>query len=216
MTVRWGIDLVAEQLKHNQIGFSVKILEGDALIIVDVQSDFCPGGNSPVEDGDAIATRLSDTSMLFHANKGRIFASQEWHPTNHSSFRDNGGTWPTHCVRGTAGAAFHTNLRLPIGSIIIRKGEDPAKMGFSAFEDSSLNSHLRRLDIKRVFVGGIPTEYSVQHTVVDAIQNGFVTHLLSDGVSGFNANPDDCDRAIESMAANGASVLAIDDFEAGG
>lgn len=194
----------------------MKIAEGDALIIVDVQSDFCPGGMSPVEDGDMMATRLSDMSMLFHANNGRVFASQEWHPTTHSSFRDNGGTWPTHCVRGTKGAEFHPNLRLPIGSIIIRKGEDPAKTGFSAFEDSSLNSHLRRLEIKRVFIGGIPTEYSVQHTVVDAIQNGFATHLLTDGVSGFNANPDDSDRAIESMVANGAVVLAIMDFGTAG
>ena len=202
-----------KQSTSTKIGSSVKIAEGDALIIVDVQNDFCPGGASPVEDGDAVATKLSDTSMLFHANKGRVFVSQEWHPTNHSSFQDNGGTWPTHCVRGTAGAAFHPNLRLPVGSMIIRKGEDPAKMGFSAFEDSSLNSHLRRLDIRRVFVGGIPTEYSVQHTVVDAIQNGFVTHLLTDGVSGYNANPDDSDRAIESMAANGASVVAITEFE---
>ena len=191
----------------------MKIREGDALIIVDVQNDFCPGGSSPVEDADAVASKLSDASMLFNANKGRIFASQEWHPTNHSSFVENGGTWPTHCVRGTAGASFHNNLRMPVGSVIIRKGEDPAKPGFSAFEDSKLHTHLQRLEIKRVFIGGVATEYGVQHTVVDAILLGYATYLLTDGVSAVNANPDDNERAIESMASNGAATLTTAEFE---
>ena len=121
-----------------------------------------------------------------------------------------------HCVRGTQGAGFHPNLKLPIGSVIIRKGEDPAKMGFSAFEDSNLNPHLRRLDIKRVFVGGIATEYGVQHTAVDALQQGFMTYLLTDGISAVNANPDDNERAVESMVANGVSAMQTTDFEISG
>lgn len=192
---------------------SVKIGEGDALIIVDVQNDFCPGGAMPVEDGDVVAQSLSDASMLFGANGGRIFASQEWHPTDHQSFQGNGGTWPTHCVRGSAGAGFHSNLRLPVGSAIIRKGEDPSTQGYSAFEDSTLDAHLRRLDIKRVFIGGIATEYGVQHTVVDAIQNGFATFVLTDAISAINANPQDGEHAVESMVSNGATTIQLTELE---
>lgn len=191
----------------------MKIGEGDALIIVDVQNDFCPGGSMPVEDGDVVAQSLSDASMLFSANGGRVFVSQEWHPTDHRSFQDNGGTWPAHCVRGSSGAGFHPNLRLPVGSSIIRKGEDPSTAGYSAFEDSTLDSHLHRLEIKRVFVGGIATEYGVQHTVVDAIQNGYATYLLTDGISAINANPQDGEQAVKSMEDNGATKVKLTDLE---
>ncbi len=207
------------QLKTLAIDFNLidteKILdtgENDALIVVDVQNDMCPGGSAAVEDGDAVASKLSDIALLFGTRSARVFATQEWHPTTHSSFYENGGMWPAHCVRGTEGAGFHSNLKLPVGTVIIRKGEDPAKPAYSGFEDTKLDSHLQRVNIKRLFVGGLSTEYSVQHTVVEALRKGYATMLITDAISAVNANPDDDNRAIDSMLAGGARPITSDEL----
>ncbi len=186
----------------------MNINDSDALIVVDVQNDLCPGGSAAVEDGDSVARKISDIALKFNTRDARVFASQDWHPVTHSSFVENGGIWPTHCIRGTDGAQFHKDLKLPIGSVIVRKGEDPAKLAYSAFEDTNLEGHLERLSIKKIFVGGLSTEYSVQHTVFDCIHKGYSTVLITDAISAVNANPDDDARAIESMIANGAGTIS--------
>ncbi len=190
----------------------MKISDSDALIVVDVQNDLCPGGSAAVEDGDEVARKISDVALKFGAKSGRVFASQDWHPTTHTSFIENGGIWPAHCVRGTDGAQFHKDLKLPVGSVIIRKGEDPTKLAYSAFEDTSLETHLERLNIKKLFVGGLSTEYSVQHTVFDCLHKGYPTVLVTDAISAVNTNPDDDMRAIESMIANGARTVTVNEL----
>ena len=151
-----------------------------------------------------MARKMSDMALNFRSRDGRVFATQDWHPTSHKSFAENGGIWPSHCVRGTLGAEFHKELKLPIGSSIIRKGQDAQTDAYSGFEGTSLETHLERLEVKRVFVGGLSTEYAVQHTVYDALQKGLTTFVITDAVSAVNANPDDDQRALDSMLASGA------------
>lgn len=190
----------------------LKIGSNDALIVVDVQNDFCPGGNAAVEDGDAVARKISDLALNFRSHDGRVFATQDWHPTNHQSFVENGGIWPTHCVRGSQGAEFHSELKLPVGSGIIRKGEDPGTDAYSGFDGTTLSSHLERLDVKRVFVGGLSTEYAVQHTVYDALQKGFAAFVVTDAISAVNANPGDDQRALDTMLASGAKPVTTQEL----
>ncbi len=190
----------------------LNIGSNDALIVVDVQNDFCPGGTAAVEDGDAVARKMSDVALNFRSRDGRVFATQDWHPTNHKSFAENGGIWPAHCVRGSQGADFHKDLKLPIGSSIIRKGEEVETDAYSGFEGTSLGSHLDRLGVKRVFVGGLSTEYAVQHTVYDALQKGYNAFVITDAVSAVNANPDDDQRALDSMLASGAKPVTTDEL----
>lgn len=190
----------------------MNIGSNDALIVVDVQNDFCPGGTAAVEDGDAVARKMSDVALNFRSRDGRVFATQDWHPTDHRSFTDNGGIWPTHCVRGSQGAEFHKELKLPIGSSIVRKGEDAESDAYSGFDGTSLDSHLERLSVKRVFVGGLSTEYAVQHTVYDALQKGYSAFVITDAISAVNANPDDDQRALDSMLASGAKPITTDEL----
>ena len=184
----------------------------DALVVVDVQNDFCPGGTAAVEDGDAVARKLSDVALNFRTKDGRIFATQDWHPTSHNSFAENGGIWPAHCVRGTEGAGFHHDLKLPIGSSIVRKGQEPRSEAYSGFDGTTLDSHLKRLEIKRIFVGGLSTEYAVQHTVYDALQRGYSAFVITDAISAINANPDDDTRALDSMLASGARAVTTSEL----
>ncbi len=190
----------------------MNIGSNDALIVVDVQNDFCPGGTAAVEDGDSVARKMSDVALNFRSRDGRVFATQDWHPTDHRSFTDNGGIWPTHCVRGSQGAEFHKELKLPIGSSIVRKGEDAESDAYSGFDGTSLDSHLERLSVKRVFVGGLSTEYAVQHTVYDALQKGYSAFVITDAISAVNANPDDDQRALDSMLASGAKPITTDEL----
>ena len=179
----------------------------DALIVVDVQNDFCPGGSAAVEDGDVVARKMSDLALNFRSKEARVFVTQDWHSASHKSFTDNGGIWPTHCVRGTDGAKLHPDLKLPIGTSIVRKGADDQSDAYSGFDGTNLDAHLKRLDIRRVFVGGLSTEYAVQHTVYEALQKGYSAYVVTDGISAINANPDDDQRALDSMLMSGAQSV---------
>jgi nicotinamidase/pyrazinamidase len=185
--------------------------ETDALIIVDVQNDFCPGGALAVEGGDEIATKLSSLATRFRIKGSRIFATQDWHPEKHSSFVEQGGPWPPHCVQATRGAEFHENLQLPIGTGIVRKGADPKVDAYSGFLDSTLEAQIRRSNIERVFIGGLATDYCVLNTAMDAAKLGFETFVLEDGIAAVNAEPGDGDKAIQKMKDNGAKMTTIEE-----
>ena len=191
----------------------VKLSETDALIIVDVQNDFCPGGSLAVEGGDEVATALSSLALQFRIKGARIFATQDWHPEGHSSFKDQGGPWPPHCVEATHGAEFHPNLQLPIGTSIVRKGNDKNVDAYSGFLDSNLEEQLRRSGIERVFVGGLATDYCVLNTVLDAHSLGFETYLIEDGIAAVNVEPDDGEKAIQKMKDAGAKPTTIDEIK---
>lgn len=176
----------------------------DALIVVDVQNDFCPGGSLAVPGGDEVAATLTGVAARFHAGGGRVYATQDWHPAGHSSFVESGGPWPPHCVQGSEGAEFHPGLRLPDGTAVVRKGSDPGVDAYSGFLDSDLEQQLRGARIRRVFVGGLATDYCVLNTVLDACRLGFETYLLTDAIGAVDVSPGDGERAISRMTRAGA------------
>lgn len=188
--------------------------ESDALVVVDVQNDFCPGGSLAVEGGDQVASTLSGLATHFRIKGARVFATQDWHPENHSSFTDQGGPWPRHCVQGTNGAEFHENLRLPIGTSTVRKGTNPEVDAYSGFLDSNLEEQLRRGEIKRVFVGGLATDYCVLNTVLDARKLEFDVFLIEDAIAAVNVEPNDGTAAIQKMKDAGAETTTVEIIKA--
>ncbi len=187
----------------------MRLSHSDALIIVDVQNDFCPGGSLAVPAGDEVVLVLANGARGFAVRGARIVATQDWHPPDHSSFIEQGGPWPPHCVQGSRGAEFHPNLRLPEDTLIVRKGSDIAVDAYSGFLDSDLESQLNMLGVTRVWVGGLATDYCVLNTVLDALEKGFDTFLLTDAIGAVEVEPGDGDRAIERMAAAGAHATTL-------
>ena len=185
----------------------------DALIIVDVQRDFCSGGALPVPDGEKIIPTLNKYIEKFSKAGALIVATRDWHPPNHMSFKDYGGIWPTHCVQGTLGAEFHPDLRLPREVKIVSKATSADKEAYSGFDGTNLERELKDAGIKRVFVGGLATDYCVKSTVLDALRLGFETILLIDAIKGVDVNPGDSERAIEEMIKRGAKKVSLNDLE---
>jgi nicotinamidase/pyrazinamidase len=176
----------------------------DALIIVDVQNDFCPGGALPVPKGDQIIPALNDYIKIFKKSNATIFATRDWHPPNHISFKSQGGPWQPHCIQNTEGAKFHSDLKIPRDTTIISKATNPRKEAYSGFDDTELANMLKKQGITRVFVGGLATDYCVKNTVLDALKFGFQTVLLLDAVSGISAKPGDIPEAIDELEKSGA------------
>ena len=191
----------------------VKIGKGDALIVVDVQRDFCPGGALPVPRGDEVIPVLNEYLERFRRAGAAIYATRDWHPPNHKSFREYGGEWPPHCIQGTEGAEFHPNLKLPSDALIISKATEPDKEAYSGFEGTNLKESLESRGVKRVFVGGLATDYCVKSTVLDALKYGFEVFLLVDAVRGVDLQPGDSERAIEEMVRRGAKKITLSDLE---
>jgi len=190
-----------------------KVNEKDVLIIVDVQRDFCPGGALPVPEGDQVVPVLNKYIKIFRRAGAEIYATRDWHPPNHSSFKAHGGIWPPHCIRGSEGAQFHPALKLPEEVKIISKAIDPSKEAYSGFEGTKLKEDLGMKDVKRVFVGGLATDYCVKSTVLDALQLGFETKLLVDAIRGVNLKPDDSEKAISEMIKKGAKKATLSDIQ---
>ena len=185
----------------------------DALIIVDVQRDFCSGGALPVPDGEKIIPTLNKYIEKFSKAGALIVATRDWHPPNHISFKDHGGIWPTHCVQGTIGAEFHPDLRLPREVKVVSKATSADKEAYSGFDGTNLERELKDAGIKRVFVGGLATDYCVKSTVLDALRLGFETILLIDAIKGVDVNPGDSEKAIEEMIKRGAKKASLSDLE---
>jgi nicotinamidase/pyrazinamidase len=171
----------------------------DALIAVDVQNDFLPGGALAVAAGNRVLDPLNALMPRF----ARVYATRDWHPRNHSSFADQGGPWPVHCVQATAGAALSSRLAQPHIDEIISKGTDRATEGYSAFDGTDLEERLRRAGTTRVFVGGLATDYCVRATALDARRLGFDVVVLTDAIAAVNVKPDDEQRALAELRAAG-------------
>jgi nicotinamidase/pyrazinamidase len=183
----------------------------DALVIVDPQIDFCPGGALPVVDGDKIMPVLNQYIGKLTRAGVPIFATRDWHPEKTSHFNTGGGLWPPHCIQGSKGAQFHPDLKLPLEAIIVSAGMGSDEDGYSGFlgrDDSGarLADLLRQRRVERIFVGGLATDYCVKHTVIDGLKQGFKVVLLADAVRGVNLRPDDSKQAIEEMVRSGAEV----------
>ncbi len=192
-----------------------------ALIIVDVQNDFCPGGSLAVAGGDRVAAPLARLAARFAAAGLPVFASRDWHPPDTAHFQDAGGPWPVHCVRDTPGAELHPDLVLPPEAVILSKGVDPQADGYSAFEardeaGRDLVELLRAAGVDHLLVGGLATDYCVRATVLAALARGLRVSLLTDAVAGVNVQPGDADRAIEEMVAAGAQLTTTDQVTVNG
>lgn len=183
----------------------IKLEKGDALIIVDVQNDFMPWGSLPVPDSDKIIYVLNDYINIFSKKGLLIIASRDWHPENHCSFKEYGGIWPKHCVKGTKGADFPEDLRLPKDTIIISKATSPEKEAYSALQETGLSDVLKDENIRRCFVGGIATEYCVFHTVEDLLKLGIKVYILEDAIK--EVKKEDGERAKEEMKRKGAIFI---------
>ena len=181
---------------------------GDALILVDVQNDFLTGGNLAVKDGDAILAPLNRAIFLFQEKKLPIFATRDWHPENHCSFKTRGGPWPPHCVQHTKGASFAYDLNLPCSAKIISKAVSPGREAYSDFDQTSLHLLLQSLKANRLFVGGLATDYCIKATVLDALKLHYEVFVLIDAVRAVNVQPDDGDKALATMNAQGAHLIS--------
>lgn len=178
---------------------------GDALIVVDVQNDFLPGGSLAVPHGDEVIPVFNRYIETFEALGLPIFATRDWHPPNHCSFKQQGGPWDPHCVAGTHGAEFGPGLRLPMSTHVISKATIPEKDAYSGFEGTDLDAQLKALGVTRVFVGGLATDYCVLNTVRDALENEYEVYLLVDSMRAIDAHPGDGERAEEAMTLLGAT-----------
>ena len=185
--------------------------DGDALLIVDVQNDFLPGGALAVPEGDAVIAPLNQVLDIFHHRGLPIFATRDLHPTNHCSFQEQGGPWPPHCVEGTPGAQFPADLGLPAFTALISKATTAEKDAYSGFEDTPLAMQLMMYGTKRVIVGGLATDYCVLNTVKDAVKNGYQVFLLTDAIRAVNVNPDDGAKALAEMCALGVTEITSQD-----
>ena len=191
-----------------------------ALLIVDLQNDFCPGGALPVADGDRVIAPINRAARFFAAARLPVLASRDWHPPVTGHFREFGGAWPAHCVQGTPGAAFHPALRLPEGTVLLSKGMDPELDGYSAFEGVTADSRplaglLGELAVQRLFVCGLATDYCVLSTALEALRRGFEVTLLTNAVAGVDAVPGASAGAIEEMKKAGALLATVAELQSG-
>jgi len=186
-----------------------------ALIVVDVQNDFCPGGSLAVANGDEVVAPLNELMKEFLERGEPVFKTRDWHPPTAKHFALYGGIWPVHCVRNTPGAEFHPELVDDPRITIISKGIDESADGYSGFDGTNLAQILRDQQVKEVWVGGLATDYCVKHTVLDALQQGFEVKALADAMRAVNVNPNDGAEAIAEMRAAGAEVVGSESKAAG-
>lgn len=178
------------------------IKDDDALIVVDVQNDFLPGGALAVAEGDRIFGQLNELMPRFR----RVYATRDWHPRDHSGFQKQGGPWPYHCLQNTPGAEFSPRLQTEHVDAVISKGIDPNTEGYSGFDGTDLADRLRRDGVKRVFVTGLATDYCVRATAIEAKKHGFDVVVVTDAIAAVNVKSDDEQKALDDMRAAGATL----------
>lgn len=198
--------MLATMVTIKQLG---PLQSSDALIVVDVQQDFLLGGALAIKDGDLVIEPLNGYMRRFEEQGLPIFATRDWHPADHCSFRDRGGMWPAHCIAGTSGAAFSPQLMLPSGAHVISKGTQRDSEAYSGFECTDLASRLRECGCRRLFIGGLATDYCVQATARDALKAGFEVIVLGDAIRSVDAKPGDGARALAALIADGARVARL-------
>ena len=176
----------------------------EALIIVDFQNDFTPGGALAVADGDKIADRVNE--LASDPRFELVIATRDWHPPAHGSFAEQGGPWPPHCVQDTEGAELHPTLDRSGIDIVLDKGQDPGTDGYSGFEATGLEELLRERNVDRVTIVGLATDYCVKNTALDALRAGFQVTVDPEGVRGVEVEEGDSERALAEMREAGAAV----------
>jgi len=190
--------------------------KGEALLIVDVQNDFCPGGALAVPGGDRVVEPLCRVAGYFAAAGLPVLASRDWHPAATTHFSGFGGVWPPHCVQQSTGAAFHPALRLPKETQVISKGSEPDSDAYSVFDGrdadgSTFGNILAELDVRHLYVGGLATDYCVRSSVLDARKAGLEVTVLTDAIAGVEISDGDSDRALQEMGRAGARFCTTDE-----
>jgi nicotinamidase/pyrazinamidase len=191
----------------------------DALVVVDLQNDFCPGGALAVRDGDAIVPVVNRYLDRFGEAGAPVFLTRDWHPAVTAHFQAYGGVWPPHCVQGTPGAAFHPGLAPPAEAVIVSKGMDPEQDAYSAFQAEApsgrrLPTILKERGIRRLYVGGLATDYCVRATVLDALRDGFEVVVLTDAIGAVDLAPGDGARAIHEIRGAGGRLATLSEVGA--
>ncbi|ANI29142.1 PncA [Yersinia entomophaga] len=201
-----------------------------ALLLIDLQNDFCPAGALAVTDGDKVIGVANQAIELCQKRDYSIIASQDWHPANHRSFAVNSnaqpGTigdlngltqvwWPVHCVQHQPGADFHPHLNSSAIQQVFRKGQDPEIDSYSAFFDNgrraktALDDWLKAQSINRLLVMGLATDYCVKYSVLDALTLGYETWVITEGCRGVNLQPQDSELALIEMRSAGAQLVSL-------
>ncbi|MCM8594853.1 nicotinamidase [Accumulibacter sp.] len=180
---------------------------GDALLIVDLQNDFLPGGRLAVPGGDQVVPLLGEWARRFAALALPVVATRDWHPPDHCSFAARGGIWPEHCVAGSEGAEFASGLVLPESTTVVAKATGRDEEAYSGFAGTGLANRLREAGVRRLFVGGLATDYCVLNTVVDALDAGFAVVVLAEAIRAVDVEPGDGERALARMSARGARIV---------
>jgi nicotinamidase/pyrazinamidase len=180
--------------------------EGDALLVVDMQRDFLPGGALPVPGADEVVGPIDEWLRVFERASLPVFATRDWHPEGHCSFAERGGPWPRHCVAGSEGAQFAAGLHWPRGLEVVSKASTHDAEACSGFQGTALAARLRAAGARRLFVCGVATDHCVRHTVSDALAGGFDVVLLPECMRAVDAHPGDGEAAFEEMAARGAKA----------
>ena len=173
-----------------------------ALLIVDVQHDFLPGGALGVADGDAVIPAL----VAAAEDADVVVVSRDAHPADHCSFTEQGGIWPVHCVEGTHGAELHPAIAALEPDVRIAKATTREVDAYSAFDATGLAEELRARGVDQVVIGGLATDYCVRASALDALREGFAVTVLADGVRGVDVQPGDSERALDELRAAGATV----------
>ena len=180
--------------------------ERRALVVVDVQNDFCPGGSLAVERGDEVVAPLNRLIEEFLERGEPVYKSRDWHPAKTKHFADYGGTWPVHCVQNTRGAEFHSDLLDDPRIHVVSKGTGDEDQ-YSAFDGTTLADELRAQGVTEIWVGGLATDYCVKDTVLDALSEGFKVRALTEAMRAVNLRPGDDARAVEEMRRAGAEII---------
>ncbi len=188
-----------------------------ALLIVDVQNDFCAGGSLAVNEGDQVVPILNEYAKRFRARNLPVYASRDWHPVRTRHFKEFGGLWPPHCVQETSGAEFHPKLDVPGPENVVTSGDSAKDEGYSAFEghlpDGETFAHRLHQDrVEHLYVGGLATDYCVRASALDARRAGLQVTLLLDAVRGVEVVPGDSERAIQEMRDAGIDTVTLETF----
>jgi len=180
-----------------------------ALIVVDVQNDFCPGGTLAVPHGDEVIAPLNRLIDEFLERGAPVYKSRDWHPATTKHFAAYGGTWPVHCLQNTQGAEFHPALRDDPRIAVISKGLGDTDC-YSAFDETDLATQLHKQDVEEVVVGGLATDYCVKNTVLDALKHGFKVKAVEDAMRAVDLQPGDGEHALDEMRSAGADIVSTD------
>lgn len=193
-------------------------MERSALIVVDVQNDFCPGGSLAVNEGDKTVPVLNKYVELFLEAGLPVYFTRDWHPAKTVHFIEQGGKWPPHCIQGTKGAEFHPGLNVPKSARLVTKGAGAEEDSYSGFDGQvedgrSLSDSLRQDRVERLYMGGLATDYCVRQTALDALKEGFGVTVLLDAVKGVDVKKGDSERAVQELKIRGAATATLKEID---